>query len=140
MNSRKILKSALAIALVGFFFTACNTAPSGSSSGSSPTPASSLGNIQGVLQVPGGRSVQDYYLLLLISGNVAGRYENTHIQAIPDSSGAFLFEDVQPGFYSLVAWGPSFGPLSLWSGGTKDVFFELAAGQSVDVGTVSARE
>jgi hypothetical protein len=140
MNSHKILKSGLVFVLAMFFIAACDTAPSGATSGASSTPASSLGTIKGILQVPGGKSVQEYSLNLLISANQSGRFDNTQIMALPDSSGAFLFEDVQPGNYNLIAWSPSDVLQNLWSGDTKYIFFELKAGQTIDVGTVTSKE
>jgi hypothetical protein len=137
MNPRNVYKFSLGLALMLVSISACKTAPSGDSQ----APASSLGTITGVALVPGGGPVQEYVLHLLVvqeqTASTGGGLVDTQMDAIPDGSGAFQFENIQPGRYSVNSWDPSTNmPLIVIIDNTVLVF-ELAAGQKVGLGTIS---
>jgi hypothetical protein len=109
-----------------------------------PTPTPSLGKIRGVLLVSGGQSVQKITLGLWITTGTGEwkQMEDAHIETKPDSSGAFLFEDVPPGTYVLAAKfgdSPSSVP-TFMKGDDGIVAIELAAGQTADIGTIPVTE
>jgi hypothetical protein len=141
MNLRNVYIFSLGLALMLVSISACKTTPSGDSQAPASSPASSLGTITGVALVPGGGPVQEYVLHLLIvqeqTASTGGGLVDTQIDAIPEGSGAFLFENIQPGLYSVNSWDPSTNmPLIVIIDNTVLVF-ELAAGQTVDLGTIS---
>jgi hypothetical protein len=131
MNLRNVYIFSLGLALMLVSISACKTAPSGDSQAPASSPASSLGTITGVALVPGGGIVQEQ------TASTGGGLVDTQIDAIPEGSGAFLFENIQPGLYSVNSWDPSTNmPLIVIIDNTVLVF-ELAAGQAVDLGTIS---
>ena len=140
MNTRKSLSVMIGLVLIVLFSAACNLLQPRATPTPVPSPTPAAGKIKGVLQVSGGRSVEEISLGLWTAEGTGEwkKMEDAHIETKPDGDGAFLFEDVPPGTYVLAAkFGGSSSQAPTYMKGDDGILvIEVGAGQTADLGTI----
>ncbi len=111
-----------------------------------PAPSGDTGVVHGVVLKQEARQPFDDGLDLFLAEvlrnaagerSMAGLDQQTAPRATRDASGAFVFTDVEPGEYALIASSPLSQVLVPdMKDPTKDTLVTVVAGQSYDLGTV----
>ncbi len=112
-----------------------------------PTPDPALGQVAGILQLlvagaPAPVPGQQLYLAdLLKDANgvelVASYSQTTSPRAFTDAAGRFVFHNVKPGRYTLFLDTVVQSYILLKPGTQDNIFIEVAAAQTADVGTLT---
>ncbi len=160
MNDRQLLQQAFGLTVVVLLLAGCGGAqavptatlasptatpvPSTATSApptatpAPPTPVPTTGQVMGVLVEDAGQPAAGQTLRLPTvdesGGDLTFNFEDDSPMTETDSSGAFLFEEVPPGQYSLAAFLPFPTILEADTGAT--IVFEVVAGEVVDLGTI----
>lgn len=137
MSRKGVLPQLLGLALVMLLVAGCG-GESAQPSAATATPSVSVGKIKGALASSGGSDVGGRKLgLWSTSCDVTGgwqKMESTGLETTSDESGAFLFEDVAPGCYTIMVTISGQGiPLKAGEG---VALVEVVEGQTKDMGSI----
>lgn len=141
MSHKEVLPRCLGLMLVTLFVAGCGASPAQPTPtliSPTATPTVSLGEIKGQLVSSGGSSVGGRSLGLwkTACGGSGGfqKMEETGLKTKSDESGAFLFEDVPPGCYTMfVEISLQKNPLTTGSG---MALIEVLPGETSDLGSI----
>lgn len=134
INYKSLFYLAMVIAFISCLCVACGTPQP---SIPTATPAPLLGEIKGKLVSSSGSAGIPLGLWGTTCEGSGGfqKMDETGYEAETDEAGAFLFESVQPGCYTMFAYVSSQQvPLKVEGGGL--VLIEVVAGQTKDLGSI----